>query len=77
MKVFYSSIILDNIESTIESDILPALHGTKSFAIIIGTPYNKNDPVYKRIEDDGKMLNIDKIVLRKEQRDKIMKLWKL
>ena len=46
-----SSIILDNIESTIESDILPALHGTKSFAIIIGTPYNKNDPVYKRIED--------------------------
>ncbi len=46
-----SDIILENIDSTIESDILPALHGTKSFAIVIGTPYNKNDPVYKRIED--------------------------
>ena len=46
-----SEIILDNIESTIEKDILPALHGTNSLALLIGTPYNKNDPVYKRIEN--------------------------
>jgi phage terminase large subunit-like protein len=42
--------VLANIESTIESDVLNALHGGGSFAIIIGTPYNKKDPVYKRIE---------------------------
>lgn len=45
-----SSNMLANIESTIESDVLNALHGSGSFAIIIGTPYNKKDPVYKRIE---------------------------
>lgn len=45
-----SSIILGNIDSTIDSDVLQALHGAGSFAVIIGTPYNKKDPVYKRIE---------------------------
>lgn len=45
-----SDNVLANIESTIESDVLNALHGSGSFAIIIGTPYNKKDPVYKRIE---------------------------
>gem|GEM_PF-5717704 len=46
-----SEIILQNVESTIESDMLPALSGTKSFAIFAGTPYNKKDPAYRRIED--------------------------
>jgi len=45
-----SEAILDNIESTIEKDVLPALHGSKSLALLIGTPFNKNDPVYRRIE---------------------------
>jgi len=45
-----SEVILENIESTIEADILPALHGTNNMAILIGTPYNKRDPVYWRIE---------------------------
>lgn len=45
-----SDNVLASIESTIESDVLNALHGSGSFAIIIGTPYNKKDPVYKRIE---------------------------
>jgi len=46
-----SDTILDNIESTIESDMLPALSGNGSFSFFAGTPYNKNDPAYKRIED--------------------------
>lgn len=46
-----SSTILANIENTIESDMLPALSGNGSFALFAGTPYNKNDPAYKRIED--------------------------
>ena len=46
-----SEVILDNIESTIESDILPAMSGNGSFKLFAGTPYNKNDPAYKRIED--------------------------
>lgn len=46
-----SEIILENIDSTIESDVLPALSGNGNFAILIGTPYNKKDPVYKRVED--------------------------
>lgn len=45
-----SDAILDSIETTIESDVLKALHGGGSFAMIIGTPYNKKDPVYSRIE---------------------------
>ena len=45
-----SDTILEGIESTIESDVLNALHGAGSFAIIIGTPYNKKDPVYARVE---------------------------
>lgn len=45
-----SDTVLANIESTIESDVLNALHGGGNFVIIIGTPYNKKDPVYKRIE---------------------------
>lgn len=46
-----SEIILDNIESTIESDVLKALSGKGSFAILAGTPYNKKDPAYRRIEE--------------------------
>ena len=45
-----SEIVLSSIESTIDSDVLEALHGAGSFSMIIGTPYNKKDPVYKRIE---------------------------
>lgn len=45
-----SDNILDGIDSTIESDVLNALHGAGSFAILIGTPYNKKDPVYSRVE---------------------------
>ena len=46
-----SDTILENVESTIESDILPALSGNGSFKIFAGTPYNKKDPAYSRIED--------------------------
>ena len=46
-----SDIILGNIESTIESDVLKALSGNGNLALLIGTPYNKKDPLYKRIED--------------------------
>jgi phage terminase large subunit-like protein len=46
-----SDTIINNIDSTIESDVLPALSGNGNFAILIGTPYNKFDPVYKRAED--------------------------
>lgn len=45
-----SEAVLDSIETTIDSDVLKALHGGGSFAIIIGTPYNKKDPVYRRLE---------------------------
>jgi len=45
-----SEAVLSNIQSTIDSDVLQALHGAGSFAMIIGTPYNKKDPVYQRIE---------------------------
>lgn len=46
-----SDTILGNIESTIDSDVLKGLSGNGHFAILIGTPYNKKDPVYKRIEE--------------------------
>lgn len=46
-----STAILDSIESTIEADILKGLSGNGNFAILIGTPYNKIDPVYRRIEE--------------------------
>jgi phage terminase large subunit-like protein len=46
-----SDTILSNIESTIEADVLKALSGNGNFAIAIGTPYNKKDPIYRRIED--------------------------
>lgn len=46
-----SDTILENIESTIEADILKALSGNGNFAVMFGTPYKKNDPVYRRIED--------------------------
>lgn len=41
---------LKSIESTIKSDILPGLNNNKNFALLIGTPYSKKDPVYSRIE---------------------------
>lgn len=46
-----SDVVLGNIDSTIESDVLKALSGNGNFAILIGTPYNKKDPVYKRVEN--------------------------
>lgn len=46
-----SEAILSNIESTIDSDVLKGLSGNGHFVILIGTPYNKKDPVYKRIEE--------------------------
>jgi len=46
-----SDVVLQNIESTIESDVLKALSGNGNFAILIGTPYNKKDPVYRRVEN--------------------------
>jgi len=45
-----SDTVLNNIESTIEADVLKALSGNGNFAIAIGTPYNKKDPIYRRIE---------------------------
>lgn len=48
-----SEAVLGSIETTIDSDVLKALHGSGSFTMIIGTPYNKKDPVYKRIESGG------------------------
>ncbi|MCK5847902.1 MAG: hypothetical protein KAH01_01740, partial [Caldisericia bacterium] len=46
-----SETILENIESTIEADVLKALSNNGNLAILIGTPYNKKDPVYSRIEE--------------------------
>ena len=45
-----SEPVLKSIESTIKSDLLPGLNNNKNFAILIGTPYSKKDPVYSRIE---------------------------
>ena len=45
-----SEAVLGNIQNTIDSDVMKALHGGGSFAMIIGTPYNKKDPVYQRLE---------------------------
>ena len=42
---------LRSIENTIESDVMPGLNNNKNFAILIGTPYSKADPVYRRIEE--------------------------
>jgi len=46
-----SETVLDNVESTIEADILKALSGNGNFAVAFGTPYNKKDPIYRRIEE--------------------------
>lgn len=46
-----SDTILASIDSTIDSDVLKGLSGNGHFAILIGTPYNKKDPVYRRIEE--------------------------
>ena len=48
-----SETVMKNINTTIDSDVLNALHGAGSFAILIGTPYNKADPVYSRAESKG------------------------
>ena len=48
-----SETVMKNINTTIDSDVLNALHGAGSFAILIGTPYNKTDPVYSRAESKG------------------------
>ena len=52
-----SSIILESIESTIEADIRGGLSGSGYFMVAIGTPFNKNDPIYRRVEE-GLMLPI-------------------
>ena len=46
-----SKIILETIESTIESDIRGGLSGSGYFIVAIGTPFNKNDPIYRRVEE--------------------------
>jgi len=46
-----SKVILEKIESTIESDIRGGLSSSGYFMVVIGTPYNKNDPVYRRVEE--------------------------
>jgi len=65
-----SESMLGSIESTIDSDVMQALHGAGSFAIIIGTPYNRKDPVYNRIESGAwvpvvfpicKSINVDMV----------------
>jgi len=45
-----SDTILEAIDSTIDADVLSGLDTQNNFAVLIGTPYNKKDPVYKRIE---------------------------
>ena len=45
-----SNVILEAVESTIEADILPGMNNNGNFSIMIGTPYSKKDPVYRRIE---------------------------
>jgi hypothetical protein len=45
-----SDATLDAVESTIEADILPGMNNNNNFSIMIGTPYGKKDPVYRRIE---------------------------
>ena len=52
-----SSTILNSIESTIEADIRGGLSGSGYFMVVIGTPYNKKDPVYRRVEE-GLMLPV-------------------
>jgi len=44
-----SSTILSNISSILDSDIMYSLHGSKSFCIFIGTPFNQKDPLLKAI----------------------------
>lgn len=56
-KDAYSEAILNSIESTIEADVRGGLSGNGYFMGCIGTPYNKKDPVYKRVEN-GAMLPI-------------------
>lgn len=46
-----SDTIIANIDSTIDSDVMKGLSGNGHFAILIGTPYNKKDVVYKRVEE--------------------------
>jgi hypothetical protein len=50
-KAAASKSIMTSIESTIEADVLPGLNNNKNFAVIIGTPYGKNDSVTRRIEE--------------------------
>ncbi len=45
-----SETIMHNIESTIEADVLPGMNNNGNFSIMIGTPYNANDNIYRRIE---------------------------
>jgi len=50
-KDAYSQAYLDNIESTIESDVGSSLSGDGHFQILIGTAYHTADPVYSRVEE--------------------------
>ena len=52
-----SATVLNSIESTIEADIRGGLSGSGYFIVAIGTPYNKVDPIYRRVEE-GLMLPV-------------------
>jgi len=45
-----SPTILNDVENNINKAISKALHPTRSKIIYIGTPFNQNDPLYKRVE---------------------------
>jgi predicted phage terminase large subunit-like protein len=45
-----SPTILDDVENNITKAISKALHPTRSKIIYVGTPFNQNDPLYKRVE---------------------------
>ena len=52
-----SEVILESIESTIESDIRGGLSGTGYVIMAIGTPFSATDPIYRRVEE-GLMLPV-------------------
>jgi len=45
-----SPTVLQDVENNINKAITKALHPTRSKIIYIGTPFNQNDPLYRRVE---------------------------
>ena len=45
-----SKVILQSIKNTVYKDVMYALHPTRNKMIWLGTPYNKNDPLYQAVE---------------------------